>query len=211
MFDQQTTLANFLDAAASRKPTPGGGSVTALVGALAASMGEMTVNFSLGKKGLEAFEPELRPALAELTRARNVLMELMVEDQSAYAALTAVRKLPETDPQRAAKFNAALLACIRIPEAMAAASVAVLELVDRIAGFVNPYLLSDLAVCADLSMATARCAVYNVRANLPDVKDPSDRATIEGTIRGLLSRAATLIQQVAPRIWERHAMEVGGG
>ena len=211
MFDQQTTLANFLDAAASRKPTPGGGSVTALVGALAASMGEMTVNFSIGKKGLEAFEPELRPALAELTRARTVLMELMVEDQSAYAALTAVRKLPETDPQRAAKFNAALLACIRIPEAMAAASVAVLELVDRIAGFVNPYLLSDLAVCADLSMATARCAVYNVRANLPDVKDPSDRATIEGTIRGLLSRAATLIQQVAPRIWERHAMEVGGG
>ncbi|HSI35839.1 MAG TPA: cyclodeaminase/cyclohydrolase family protein, partial [Tepidisphaeraceae bacterium] len=189
----------------------GGGSVTALVGALAASMGEMTVNFSIGKKGLEAFEPELRPALAELTRARTVLMELMVEDQSAYAALTAIRKLPETDPQRAAKFNAALLACIRIPEAMAAASVAVLELVDRIAGFVNPYLLSDLAVCADLSMATARCAVYNVRANLPDVKDPSDRATIEGTIRGLLSRAATLIQQVAPRIWERHAMEVGGG
>ncbi|HYE20538.1 MAG TPA: cyclodeaminase/cyclohydrolase family protein [Tepidisphaeraceae bacterium] len=211
MFDQQTTLANFLDAAASRKPTPGGGSVTALVGALAASMGEMTVNFSIGKKGLEAFEPELRPALAELTRARNVLMELMVEDQSAYGAMTAIRKLPETDPQRAAKFNAALLACIRIPEAMAAASVAVLELVDRITGFVNPYLLSDLAVCADLSMATARCAVYNVRAHLPDVKDPSDRATIEGTIRGLLSRAATLIQQVAPRIWERHAMEVARG
>lgn len=209
MFDRHTQLGTFLDAAASRKPTPGGGSVTALVGALAASMGEMAVNYSIGKKGLEPFEPELRPALVELTRARSVLTELMVEDQSAYEAMTAARKLPESDPARAGRYNAALLACIRIPESMAAASVAILELVDRILGFVNPYLLSDLAVCADLSMATARCAVYNVRANLPDVKDPSDRAAIEGTIRGLLSRAATLIQQISPCIWERHALEVG--
>jgi len=211
MFDQTTTIGQFLDAAAARKPTPGGGSVTALVGALAASMGEMTVNYSLGKKSLEAFEPELQPALTELTRARGILLELMVEDQAAFDAISAARKLPATDPARAGRFNVALLACIRIPEAIAASSVAVLELVDRILGFVNPHLLSDLAVCADLAMASIRCAVYNVRANLPDVTDPSDRAAIEGTIRGLLGRGAMLIQQVAPRIWERHALEIGPG
>ncbi len=63
----------------------------------------------------------------------------------------------------------------------------------------------------DAVLATGpRCAVYNVRANLPDVKDPADRASIEGTIRGLLTRAAELIQRVAPRIWERHEQEVSG-
>jgi formiminotetrahydrofolate cyclodeaminase len=53
-------------------------------------------------------------------------------------------------------------------------------------------------------MATARCAIYNVRANLPDVKDSADRASIESLIHSLLTRAATLIQRVAPGIWERH-------
>ncbi len=207
MFDRNTSIGQFLDAAAARRPTPGGGSVAALVGALGISMGEMAINYSLGKKGLEAYEPELRPVLAELTRARGVLLELMAEDQSAFEAISLARKLPDTDPDKTASFNAALLACIRIPEAMAATSVAALGLVDRILGFINPNLLSDLAVCADLAMATARCAVYNVRANLPDVKDPGDRAVIESTIGALLTRAAALIQKVAPRIWERHQME----
>lgn len=204
MFDQSTSIGDFLRAAAAKQPTPGGGSIAALVGALAASMGEMTLNYSVGKKGLEAFQGELKPALAELTRARNLLLQLMVEDQLAYEAISTIRKLPESDPARAGRFNAALLACIRIPEAMAATSVAILELADRVANFVNPYLLSDLAVCADLAMATIRCAIYNVRANLPDIKDPADRSRIESTIRSLLSRGAALIQQVAPRIWERH-------
>jgi formiminotetrahydrofolate cyclodeaminase len=83
-----------------------------------------------------------------------------------------------------------------------------LGVVDLIANFVNPFLLSDLAVCADLAMATARCAIYSVRANLSDVKDASDRAAIESRIRSLLTHAGSLIQRVAPRIWERHEQNV---
>jgi formiminotetrahydrofolate cyclodeaminase len=209
MFDPTTPIATFLTAAAAKQPTPGGGSVAALVGALAASMGEMTLNYSVGKKGLEAYQAELQPVLKEMTRARELLVELMIEDQGAFAAITAARKLPESDPDRQGRFDAALLACVRIPEAMAATAVAILEMADRVANFVNPWLLSDLAVCADLAMATVRCAIYNVRANLPDVKDPADRNRIEGTIHGLLNRAVPLIQRVAPRIWERHARKCG--
>jgi formiminotetrahydrofolate cyclodeaminase len=181
--------------------------VTALAGALAASVGEMALNYSVGKAGLEAFQDELKPALAELTKARGLLVQLMVEDQGAFEAMTKARKLPAEDPNRQGAFDAALLACIRIPEAMAATCVAILEVTDRVVNFINPHLLSDLAVCADLAMATTRCAVYNVRANLPDVKDPADRSTIEGTVRSVLGRAAELIQRVAPRIWERHEQE----
>ncbi len=53
---------------------------------------------------------------------------------------------------------------------MAATGIAILETIDGIAMFVNPWLLSDLAVSADLAMATVRCAIYNIRANLADVK-----------------------------------------
>src|SRR6478672_1141937 len=84
-----TPVGEFLNAAAARQPTPGGGSITALVGALAASMGEMTINYSVGKKDLEAYQAKLKPALAELTRARQLLIQLMGEDQAAFEAVTA--------------------------------------------------------------------------------------------------------------------------
>jgi formiminotetrahydrofolate cyclodeaminase len=210
MYDQTTPIGQFLDAAAAKQPTPGGGSVTALAGALAASMGEMVVNYSIGKKDLEPYVGELKPALAEFHRARQMLAQLMAEDQQAYADLTAARKLPENSPQRADKLRAALTACIRAPQAMAATAAAVIELCDRIVNFVNPWLLSDLAVCADLSMATVRCAVYNVRVNVGEVVDESERQRIESTTFEILSRAGKLIQQVSPRIWSRHRQQQGG-
>jgi formiminotetrahydrofolate cyclodeaminase len=205
MYDQNVSIKSFLDAASARQPTPGGGAVTAMTGALAVSMGEMVLNYSIGKKGLEAYSQQLSEALREMHNARNLLMQLMVEDQHAFAALTAARKLPESDPERRDKFNVALLACVRVPEAIGATSIAVLETCDRIVHLVNYHLLSDLAVCADLAMATARCAVYNVKVNLSDVTDPEDRVRIEQVVGQLLSHAGLLIQRVSPRIWARHA------
>jgi formiminotetrahydrofolate cyclodeaminase len=203
MYDQKTPIDTFLNATAARQPTPGGGSVTAMVGALATALGEMVINYSIGKKDLEVFEGELKPALAELTRARSIMMQLMAEDQSAYEALTAARKMPKDSPDREGHLNVALLACIRIPESIGATSVATLEICDRIINFVNYYLLSDLAVCADLAMATTRCAIYNVRVNLKSVTDPEDRRRIESTCSQILSRAGMLIQRISPRIWDR--------
>ncbi len=204
-YDRTSTIERFLDAAAARQPAPGGGSATALAGALAASMGEMVLNYSIGKKDLLPNEGELRPALAEFHRARQLMLQLMVEDQAAYEALTAARKLPAEDPQRQAKFPVALLASIRAPQAMAATAIAVLDVSDRVINFVNFHLLSDLAVCTDLAMATVRCAVYNVRVNLTDVTDPNDRRSIESSVGQMLTHAAMLIQRAGPRIWARHA------
>ncbi len=205
MYDQATPIGTFLDAAAAKQPAPGGGSTTALVGALAAAMGEMTVNYSIGKKGLEAHQDELKTTLAELHRARQLMLSLMAEDQIAYEALTAARKLPKDSPQREQELPAALLACIRVPQAMAATAVAVIELCDNVVDRVNYYLLSDLAVCADLAMATTRCAIYNVRVNLADLEDLNARSEVEKTMGQVLSHAVMHIQRVSPRIWARHA------
>lgn len=205
MYDRNTTIGDFLDAAAAKQPAPGGGSVTALVGALSASMGEMVVNYSVGKKGLEAAQDELKTVLQELHRARGLMIGLMVEDQVAYESLTAARKLPEGSPERNDRFAPSLLASIRTPQAIAATATAVLGLCDRLVDVSNRFLLSDLAVSADLAMATVRCAVYNVRVNLADVADAGERQSIEAGLVEVLSHAAMLIQRVSPRIWARHA------
>jgi methenyltetrahydrofolate cyclohydrolase len=131
--------------------------------------------------------------------------QLMLEDQQAYEAVTLLRKLPADSPERQQKWDAAVDASIRAPQAILATAVAVLELCDNIINFVNPMLLSDLAVATDYAMATARCGVYNVKINLPEVANPEARTAIELQVNELLTRASRIIQRASPRIWERVA------
>lgn len=209
MHDANSTLSSFLEAVAARQPTPGGGSVSALTGALAAATGSMVINYSLGKKGTEAHAAELQQALAELTRARQLLLEQMVLDQVAYETITAVRKLPADAPGRQEQYATALMQGINAPMAIAATSVTMLDLADRMVNYANYYLLSDLAVCADLAMASTRCALYSVRINCRDLPDPQQQHKVETTSGQLLSRAAMLIQRISPRIWARDASGPG--
>ncbi|HZZ44468.1 MAG TPA: cyclodeaminase/cyclohydrolase family protein [Tepidisphaeraceae bacterium] len=208
MYDSKTPLDQFLAAAAARQPTPGGGSATAVVGALAAAMGEMVLQYSIGKKNQQAIDQELIPVLAEMTRARQMLLQLMVEDQIAYEALTRLKKLPADSQERKEEYAPALIACIRVPEAMAVTGIVILELCDRVVNFANYYLLSDLAVCADLAMTTTRCGIYNVRVNLKDLPDEADRRKFEANIGQMLHRAAELIQRVSPRVWARDSQGI---
>ena len=135
------------------------------------------------------------------------MLQLMVEDQLAYEAMLALRKTARDSAARKEKWAPTLLACIRAPQAMAATAVAILHLCDRLVNIVNRFLLSDLAVCADLSMATARCALYNVRINARELTEADDRAEVERRSFELLASAANLIQHVSPRIWDRESHE----
>jgi formiminotetrahydrofolate cyclodeaminase len=207
MYDQNTTITDFLNATAAKQPTPGGGSVTALAGALAAAIGEMVLNYSVGKKELAQHQNDIKAGLSELTRARALLLGLMQEDQVAYEALTAARKLPDSSATKQKEFDVALVACIRVPQAMGATALAVLAEADRLVDKVNFHLLSDLAVCCELAMATVRSAGYNVRVNMPDLQDPRDRTQVQSEADHLLGRATHVVSRAVGRIWARHARE----
>lgn len=203
LYDISTSLGTFLDASAAKQAVPGGGAAAAMAGALAASMAEMTLNYSVGKKGLEQFQSELVPALEKVHRARKVFEQLVAEDQAAYQAMTALRKLPADSPERAAGWDNSVKTAIRVPQTITVTAVALLETCDHVVNFVNPYLLSDLAVAADLAMASARCGVYNVRINLPELTDPAARTSVESSIADAMLRGSRVIQRLSPRIWER--------
>jgi formiminotetrahydrofolate cyclodeaminase len=203
VYDKTSTIKQFLTAAGAKQPTPGGGSVAALAGALAASMGQMVVNYSVGKKGLEQHAAALNLAVSEFERAGELMLELMVEDQSAYESLSAARKLPPDSPNRTQTLAEALIDCVMVPLTIAATAVSILDLCGPLVEKVNRWLLSDLAVATDLAMATTRCSLYNVRVNLPEIADEKERHRIESTGEELQSRGLSLIQQISPRIWKR--------
>lgn len=193
MLDQTATIEAFLAATAAAQPTPGGGAIAALAGTLAAALGEMVLNYSVNKKDLAAHQAELKTVLAELTQARRLLLGLMIEDQDAYAALSAARKAGQTTELAVAR-----AACLAAPRAVAATALAVLELCDRVAGKVNKHLLSDLAICAELAMATVRSSMHNIRINLADVP-AAGRAGIEESGSQLMSHALAAIQRFSRR------------
>ena len=101
------------------------------------------------------------------------------------------------------RLPATVLTCIRVPQAVGGTGVAILEQCDHVVDLVNPRLLSDLAVCAELAMATVRTAMYNCRVNLELVTDAADRRSIEATMSEILSHALALIQRIIPRIWAK--------
>ncbi|MGH7175820.1 MAG: cyclodeaminase/cyclohydrolase family protein [Tepidisphaeraceae bacterium] len=207
-YDKSQSISRFLDAVASRQPIPGGGAVAALTGALAGAIGEMVLAYSTGKSGAPADQDQkLRSALVELNRARGIMLELMVEDQAAFAALSAERRRGGTGEKERA-FAAALLACIRVPQAVAATAGQILSICERVAPVANRYLLSDLAVCAELAAGTVRAAGHMFKVNLTDIS-AAERARLTGAIDAQLAAATASVRRVMGAIAARQ-QERGG-
>lgn len=175
---------------------------------MAASLGEMVIQYSLGKKDLAEHQAELKSTLTEFTRARHLLTTLMSEDQAAFDALTAAKKLPANSSDRQEIQAKALNACLTVPQTVGAVALAILELCDRIVFKVNRHLLSDLAIAADLATATVRCSVYNVKINLGELPDPAERAAIEQSNHHMLLRTLETIARLSPTIWKRQSETV---
>ena len=83
----ERSIHAYLEALSAHEPTPGGGSVAALVGALAAGLGVMVANFTLGRKKYASVSAEVEERLANLSQALQVLEDLVQEDIDAYGAV----------------------------------------------------------------------------------------------------------------------------
>ncbi|MFO7958814.1 MAG: cyclodeaminase/cyclohydrolase family protein [Candidatus Brocadiia bacterium] len=170
------SIEHYLDDAAAKRPTPGGGSISALAAALAASMSEMTANFTVGRKKDEAAEARIRELLDDVGDCRAALLELVDRDVAAYGAVDDAFGMPkESDEQKAARRKA-------LDEAMRGAMESPLEVmrqaarVGRIAAELtetgNRNLITDAGVSAVLAEAACSAARLNVEINLKFLKAP---------------------------------------
>jgi formiminotetrahydrofolate cyclodeaminase len=194
-------LGAFLDELEAKTPSPGGGAVASIVGALAASLGNMVLAYSVGSKKLAKHRSTLEEAQSKLSRARGVLLQLADEDAAAYAHLNATQRLPEDDPRRADELPAAALAATQAPLSVLATCADVLRLLESLVPITNRYLASDLAMAAILADAAACGAHWNVRVNLPLLEEL-------GLHAGIAEEADALRADAGPR---RARIEQGCG
>ena len=199
MYDDQTTIREFLAAAAAPRAVPAGGSVAALAAALGAAMGRMVVGIGAGKKEFAALEPRRRAAAEAFTRAQEVFTRLMVEDQAAVDAYLAARRMPREDPGRVVAIESAVRESVRTPRALADAGLAVLEACDGAVDVCGAAMLADLAVCADLAMVAVRSGVNIVNVNARELR-AEERATISSAANEVQERAIALVRNVSPRL-----------
>jgi len=168
-------LQKFLDDLASAEPAPGGGSVAALAGSLAASLVAMVCRLTIGRKGYESVNAELQSILPRAESLQQELRDLIQADIDAYARVMDCYKLPkETDAEKAVRTQAiqdALKHASMIPMRVAEYCSDVLDLARVVAEKGNKNAASDGAVGALMAQAGLRGAAFNVSINLGGIKD----------------------------------------
>src|SRR5881628_3331862 len=98
------TVQDFIEELASANPTPGGGSASALVGAMAAAMVEMACNLTVGREKFRDVEEEMQTVLARARELRDQMLAAVDDDTEAYDAVSQAYKLPKgTDEEKAAR------------------------------------------------------------------------------------------------------------
>ena len=165
-----------LQTVAAPTPTPGGGSVAALAGALGASLGQMVAQLSRQKKSQAQFVAQLSSALVELCRVGDSLSGAIDEDAAAYEAVMAAFKLPkgtaEEQQSRAEAIQAATKGAAEVPLRVAETAASLLVLLGQLEPMISPSMMSDLRVGRAMAAAAVRGALENVAINLDSITDP---------------------------------------
>ena len=182
----------FLDTVAAPAATPGGGSVSAFAGALAAALGQMVTALSRKKKSQGGFADQLSAALDEMRKTADELAEAIDRDAASYDAVMAAFRLPQGDAQeirqREEAIQKATKAAAEVPLQVAECAVALFERLGQLDAIVAASMRSDLEVARLMASAGARGALANVEINLDGLKDAAYVTSMRGKAAALRER-----------------------
>ena len=189
----QKTLTDFADTTASESPAPGGGSVSAYVGALGAALGTMVANLSAGKKGWEKQIGYFSDFADKGQAIKDKLLYLVDEDTRAFnAIITAVRMPKATDEEKQMRKNAmheATRYAIQIPLEVMKTAFDAFDLVDAMVKKGNVNSISDAGV-GGLCLKTAIYGAYlNVKINCAGFDDENYVRTVNEEAENILEEA----------------------
>ena len=193
-------LQVYLDDAASKKPAPGGGSVSAAAGALGAALVSMVCNLTQGREKFAGVEAEIVALVEKSDAARIKLEELLQDDTTAYNGVIDAYKMPkDTDGEKAARkaaVQAGLIIAADVPLEICRVAVEVCRLSKTAAELGNPQAITDAGIGAILGEAAVVGAALNVRINLGSIEDCDYTARAAAEIDKIQAEAAALREEV---------------
>ncbi|MCD6435134.1 MAG: cyclodeaminase/cyclohydrolase family protein [Clostridiales bacterium] len=193
-------LKEFIEQTASNEPVPGGGSIAALSGAISASLAEMVVNLTIGKKKYIEVEEEMKTIAGKLEKIRYDLLDMIDKDANSFDLVMKAFKLPkETDEDKAIrtqKIQEGLKVAALSPLEIARKSFEMMELCEAVVDKGNKNAVTDGMVAAMMARTSVLSAILNVRINLSSIKDEEFVLKIEKEIDVLENEVAIKEQKI---------------
>lgn len=169
------SIKEFLAETAAHTPVPGGGSISALNGAMAAALTEMVAVLTVGKKNYEAYEGQMKAIAIEAAIIRKRFTSFIDEDSEAYRRVFSAFKLPKETAEEKARRSEAIQEATKqaalVPLKMAEELNAVMEAITYVAHKGNRNAVTDACVAMMAARTCVLGALLNVRINLSSVKD----------------------------------------
>jgi glutamate formiminotransferase/formiminotetrahydrofolate cyclodeaminase len=168
---REKSASAYLDALAARKPTPGGGSASALVGAMGVALGEMVLRYSAPADKLSA---EVVSTIDALGKARSILTVNIDMDVAAYDEVVSSKKALKASPQdEAAKktYHKALEHAAAVPLAIAESSKYAKDTIVASRSLVKAVMISDYTAAVAFLDAALKGALANVEINIVSLKE----------------------------------------
>ena len=169
------SITDFMAKTASMDPVPGGGSVSALCGALAGALAEMVTGLTIGRKKYADAEEEMRQIAPRMAAAKDAFLDFIDKDAAAYDEVFAAFKMPkETDEEKAVRAEAiqkSTLHAAMVPLEVAKRAVAIMDDIHAVALRGNQNAVTDSCVAMMCARTATFGAILNVMINLQGLND----------------------------------------
>ncbi|MCD6474334.1 MAG: cyclodeaminase/cyclohydrolase family protein [Thermoplasmata archaeon] len=173
------SVRELLDAISSKAPTPGGGSVAALAGAISCSLAAMVCNLTIGKKKYADVEEEMKELLEKMRQRRQEFLNLVEEDAKAFDDVMKAYK-EGGDEQEALKKAA------KVPYETASNCFAIMDDIFTIAKKGNKNSITDAGVAGYMAHAGFNSALLNVKINLKYIEDENFKKEMEENMEKMM-------------------------
>ena len=200
---ENKSLKEFTELTASKDPVPGGGSVCALCGSLAAALAEMVTNLTIGKKKYLEYTFELTDIRKELDILRTNLLDCIRKDQEAFKPLAEVYSLPKDSEGNAEKLEQCLRDAASPPLLILKYCTRIIELDERLAVIGSKISVSDAASSVMLAQGTLYAAYVNILVNTSLMKDKEYAQKMEQEAVTLLDEYSVMALNIYDDICKR--------
>ena len=200
-------LQSFADETASESPAPGGGSISAYVGALGVALATMVANLSSHKRGWDDRWEEFSNAAERGQHLKEVLLRAVDDDTNAFNAIMAAFGLPNATPEektaRKAAVQAATRQAIEVPYQVMQRSLESFQLIREMAEQGNPNSVSDAGVGALCARAAVHGALLNVKINASGLDDQAYAQSVVATGNEMAAEADRLEGEIMAVVREK--------
>jgi glutamate formiminotransferase/formiminotetrahydrofolate cyclodeaminase len=207
--EQEATRPDaFIDAIASGEPTPGGGAVASLAGALAAALAAMVARTTIGKKKYAHVEEAMRVVAGVADELRGVLTQMITDDSAAFEAVMAAFRLSKEDPARPEAIQAAFKRASAVPLQTVDLALKAMQQLQIVVTHGNTNAVTDAAVGVHMALAAIEGATLNVLVNLQSIEATDRVETMTSEITRLRQSGRSLASEILTTVQERMGIGV---